>query len=186
MNFGLNEDQQMLRDTFARFLDAESGTARVRAAQESGEGRANGFDRALWRGLAELGTFAMRLPEEAGGLGMSTLDAALVAEECGRTLASGPVIEALLATRLLGQIGGAEALLAGMLDGSKLVTLAFRDLAMQPMQWLAGGANADAVIARRGMDVIVVTLAKEDRTAEANLASNGIGEIDLGRAASGR
>jgi alkylation response protein AidB-like acyl-CoA dehydrogenase len=84
MNFGLNDDQQMLRDTFARFLDSESSMARARAAQET-----NGFDRALWQGLAELGTFTMRVPEEAGGLGLGTLDATLVAEEAGRTLASG-------------------------------------------------------------------------------------------------
>lgn len=106
MNFGLNDDQQMLRDTFARFLDEHSSMARVRAAQES-----DGFDRALWQGLAELGTFAMRVPEDAGGLGMGTLDAALVAEEVGRTLASGPVIEAVLAARLLGQLSADEALL---------------------------------------------------------------------------
>ena len=63
MNFGLNDDQQMLRETFARFLDSESSPARVRKAQDNG-----GFDRALWQGLAELGTFSMRVPEDAGGL----------------------------------------------------------------------------------------------------------------------
>lgn len=177
MNFGLNDDQQMLRDTFARFLDSESSMARVRAAQEAG-----GFDRTLWQGLAELGTFTMRVPEEAGGLAMGTLDAALVAEELGRTLASGPVVEALLAARLLGQLGADEALLAGALDGSRVATLAFRDVAGQPVQWLPGGAHADLVVARRGEDVIVATLGEADRKAEENLASNGIGEVDLGKA----
>ena len=45
MNFGLNDDQQMLRDTFARFLDDSSSMARVRKANEAG-----GFDAQLRAG----------------------------------------------------------------------------------------------------------------------------------------
>lgn len=176
MEFGLNDDQQMLRETFARFFDSESSMVRVRKANEAG-----GFDRGLWQGLAELGTFGMRVPEKAGGLGMGTLDAALVMEEAGRTLASGPIAEALLAARLLGQIGGEATaeLVAGLLDGSKVVTLAFHDIANKPRQWLAGGAHADAVIGQRGGDIVLITLAEADRRAEPSLASNGIGEVDL-------
>jgi alkylation response protein AidB-like acyl-CoA dehydrogenase len=177
MNFGLNDDQNMLRETFARFLDSESSMARVRQANE-----ANGFDRALWRGLAELGTFGMRVPEEAGGLGMGTLDAALVMEEVGRTLTSGPIAEALVAARIIGQLGGDAELLTGVLDGSKVATLAYHDIARKPVQWLAGGTAADVVVARKGDAVVAVTLSAADRKAEENLASNGIGEVDLGKA----
>ena len=49
MNFDLTDEQEMVRDTFARFLDENSSTVRVRAALPSG------FDPALWQGLAELG-----------------------------------------------------------------------------------------------------------------------------------
>ena len=182
MNFGLNDDQQMLRDTFARFLDENSSMARVRKAQEAG-----GFDRSLWQGLAELGTFAMRVPESAGGpgnpgLGMGTIDAALVMEEAGRTLASGPIAEALVAARLLGELGADAALVEAVTSGAKVATLAFRDVAAQPVQWLAGGAHAEVVVARKGGEVVVFGLTDADRTTEENLASNGIGEVDLGRA----
>jgi alkylation response protein AidB-like acyl-CoA dehydrogenase len=176
MNFGLNDDQQMLRETFARFLDSESSMARVRKAQETG-----GFDRALWQGLAELGTFSMRVPEEAGGLGMGSFDAALVLEEAGRTLASGPIAEAIIAARLLGQLGADADLLAAVTDGGKVATLAFDDVADRPVQWLSGGAHADVVVARRGDAVLALELTDADRTAEENLASNGIGEVDLGK-----
>ena len=181
MNLGLSDDQQMLRDTFARFLDDASSMTRVRRAQEAG-----GFDPALWQGLAELGTFGMRVPEAAGGpenpgLGMGTIDAALVMEEAGRTLASGPIAEAILAARLLGQLGGVA--LDEVTRGAKVATLAFHDVACQPVQWLPGGAHADLVIARRGSDVVAISLTPADRKAEANLASNGIGEVDLGKAA---
>jgi alkylation response protein AidB-like acyl-CoA dehydrogenase len=176
MNLGLNDDQQMLRDTFARFLDSESAMARVRKANEAG-----GFDPALWQGLAELGTFGMRVPEQAGGLAMGTIDAALVMEEVGRTLASGPIAEAILSARLLGQLGS-EAL-DEVTSGAKVATLAFHDMASQPIQWLPGGAHADLVIARRGDEVILVSLSPADRRIEDSLAANGIGECDLGKAA---
>ncbi len=175
MNFGLNEDQQMLRDSFARFLDEHSSMARVRKASEAG-----GRDDALWQGLAELGTFSMRVAEDEGGLGMGTQDAALVMEEAGRTLASGPIAETILAARLLARFG--SNVLDDVVAGAKLATLAHRDIATSPVQWLAGGAHADLVLARNGDDLVLVTLTEQNRKAEENLASNGIGEVDLSAA----
>jgi alkylation response protein AidB-like acyl-CoA dehydrogenase len=176
MNFGINDEQRMLRDTLARFLDSESSMARVRKANEAG-----GFDQVLWHGLAELGTFSMRVPESAGGLGMGTLDAALVMEEVGRTLASGPIAEAQMAARLLGLLPG-HGLLEDVIAGGKVATLAFHDIATNPVQWLTGGAHADVVIARQGDTVVAILLNESDRHVEGNLASSGIGEADLGKA----
>lgn len=175
MNFDLTSEQEMLRDTFARFLDEESSTSRVRAAMPSG------FDPALWKGLAELGAFAMRVPEGQGGLGMGVFDAALLMEEAGRTLVSGPLAEALVAARLLGQLGGDAHpdLLGRVLAGDAVVTIAHRDIAEQPKQWVAGGLVAEAVIARRGEQVVLVMLPQAARQAEDNLASIPIAEIDF-------
>ena len=152
MNFDLTEDQEMMRDMFARFLDENSSTARVRAALPSG------FDEALWQGLAEQGALAIRVPEEAGGMGMGLFDAGLLMEEAGRTLASGPLAEALVANRLLGQFGGQDELLASAIGGEKVVTIAMQDAAIFPRQWVAGGLVADAVVARKGNDVVLVTV----------------------------
>lgn len=176
MNFEINDDQRMLRDSFARFLDRESSSERVRKANDAG-----GFDPALWLGLAGLGTFSMRVPEDAGGLGMSTFDALLVMEEAGRRLASGPIVETLLAARLMGLLDGNSELLDEITAGSKVATLAFHDIANKPVQWLAGGAHADVVLARSGDAVVVVMLGEAERRAEDNLASNGIGEVDLAK-----
>ena len=152
MNFDLTEEQEMVRDTFARFLDENSSTARVRAALPSG------FDPALWQGLAELGALALRVPEDAGGLGLGLFDAAILMEEAGRTLASGPLAEALIAARLLAQLGGQEDLLSRAISGENVVTIAMRDVAEFPRQWVAGGLVADAVVARKGNDVVLVTV----------------------------
>ncbi|GGB99136.1 acyl-CoA dehydrogenase [Novosphingobium endophyticum] len=177
MNFDLTEEQEMMRETFARFLDENSSTVRVRKAQETG-----GFDAALWAGLAELGAFAMRVPEEAGGMGLGLFDAALLMEEAGRTLVSGPLAEALVAARLLGQLGGQDELLESVIGGEAVATIAMHDMADKPVQWVAGGSVAAAVIARRGADIVLVTPGKNAGKAEPNLATTPIVEIDLGAA----
>jgi alkylation response protein AidB-like acyl-CoA dehydrogenase len=174
MNFELTNDQQMLRDSFARFLDKESSIARVRAALEKG-----GFDAKLWTGLAELGAFSLRVPEDKGGLGLGILDATVLMEEAGRTLASGPVAETLVAARLLATLGGSAELLEQVLAGTSVVSIAFHDVAVEPTQWIAGGAVAHAVIARDGNDIVLVTIADSDRKGEANLASTPIAELTL-------
>jgi alkylation response protein AidB-like acyl-CoA dehydrogenase len=175
MNFDLNEDQELLRGTFARFLDENSSTVRVRAAMPSG------FDAQLWKGLGELGAFSIRVPESAGGLGLGLLDAAVLMEEAGRTLVSGPLAETLITARLLAQFGGgnAEALLARVLSGEAVATIALHDGAKHPVQLIAGGAVAEAVVARNGNDVVLISVPGSSRKAGANLASTPLAEIDL-------
>lgn len=176
MNFDITEEQAMVRETFARFLDVNSSPARVRTALDS-----SGFDPLLWRGLAELGAFAMRVPEAAGGMGLGLFEAVLLMEEAGRTLASGPIAEALVGARLLGQLGGdaSEDLLGRVIAGETLVTIARQDVARRSRQWVAGGLTAEAVIARRGEDVVLVAVPPSARLAEETLAGTPIAEIDL-------
>ncbi|MCX7863588.1 MAG: acyl-CoA dehydrogenase family protein, partial [Novosphingobium sp.] len=88
MNFDLTEEQEMMRENFARFLDDNSSPARVRKAIETG-----GFDAALWSGLAELGALAMRVPEQAGGMGMGLFDAVVLMEEADEPSETGFLAE---------------------------------------------------------------------------------------------
>ena len=174
MNFAITEDQEMLRSTFARYLDENSSTGRVRAAMPSG------FDANLWRGLGELGAFSIRVPESAGGLGLGLLDAALLMEEAGRTLVSGPLAEVLIAARLLGQLGKNETQLLGrVLAGESVASIAMRDVARQPVQWIAGGTVAQAVVARSGEDVVLISIPPQSVAASANLASTPLAELNL-------
>jgi 3-oxochol-4-en-24-oyl-CoA dehydrogenase len=173
MNFELTNDQEMMRDMFARFLDEHSSTVHVRAAMPSG------FDAELWKGLAELGALSIRVPEDAGGLGLGLFDAAVLMEEAGRTLVSGPLAETLVTARLLAQFGGADDLLARVLMGEVVSTLALHDVAVAPVQWIAGGLVAEAIVARIGNDIVLVTPSANARVAEDNLASTPMAEIDL-------
>ena len=173
MNFALSEEQELMRDSFARFLDEQSSTVRVRAAMPSG------FDAKMWREFAELGALSIRVPEAAGGLGLGLLDAAILMEEAGRTLVSGPLAETLVAARLLAMLGGQEELLGRVLSGSAVVSIAFHDLATQPQQWIAGGAVAEAVVARKGDQIVLVAIAENQRSGEPNLASTPLAELNL-------
>jgi alkylation response protein AidB-like acyl-CoA dehydrogenase len=173
MNFNLSEEQQMMRDSFSRFLDEQSSMLRVRAAMPSG------FDAKLWNGLAELGAFSIRVPEKAGGLGLGLLDAALLMEEAGRTLASGPVAETLISARLLALLGGQAELLERVTTGAAVVSIAFHDIAQQSSQWVAGGAVAEAVIARDGKDIVLLNVPESARGGEENLASTPVAELKL-------
>lgn len=101
MDFGLSEEQRLLQDTFRNYLADQLPPNRVRALCDGG--RAD--QRALWAALAELGAAGILIPEEHGGSELALLDAALVAEELGRTVAPTP----FLASGILAPIALAEA-----------------------------------------------------------------------------
>lgn len=181
MQLEINSDQQMMVDMFARFLDAESSIARVRAALPIG------FDTALWKGLAELGALGIRVPENVGGMALGIFDAGLLMEQAGRTLVSGPLAETIVAARLLAEQGGEyhRALLQSVLQGEHVLSLALHDIAKQPTQLVAGGAVAHAVIARDGDQLLLIELPEQTKTVEHTLASTPIARLTLDQAALG-
>jgi alkylation response protein AidB-like acyl-CoA dehydrogenase len=67
---------------------------------------AGGVDGALWRDLAELGIFGVRVPEAEGGLGLGHPESVHVFEELGRALATGPFTATALAASLLPEYAG--------------------------------------------------------------------------------
>ena len=69
------------------FLARECPPALVRETAK----RADGVPRALYAKMAELGWTGLIVPEAHGGLGLGTLELALVLEELGRVVAPGPV-----------------------------------------------------------------------------------------------
>ncbi|GHH06959.1 acyl-CoA dehydrogenase family protein [Streptomyces lanatus] len=93
MRFQLTDDQRALRDGVRELLTRRFGPQQLRAAVEE-PGR---LDRALWRELGAAGFFALRLPEEEGGVGLGLPEAVLAFEEAGRALLPGPLVATHLA-----------------------------------------------------------------------------------------
>jgi alkylation response protein AidB-like acyl-CoA dehydrogenase len=123
MDFGLSQDQVLLKDAIRRYLDAECPTSRVRAIMETD----TGHDPALWEGLASLGIPGLHVPVEHGGSGLELLDAALAAEEFGWACTPGPFLACALATAALNACpgsGDAARWLPAIAQGRAVVTLA--------------------------------------------------------------
>ncbi|MDP9951290.1 MULTISPECIES: acyl-CoA dehydrogenase family protein [Streptomyces] len=130
MDFQLSDDQRALRSGMRDLLGAVFDRDRIRAAVERG----GALDRALWRELGAAGFFALRLPEEDGGVGLGLPEAVLLFEEAGRALLPGPLVATHLAA---GRVKGAA-------EGAAVVTAADGD---RPVAHLA---EADAVLSGSG------------------------------------
>jgi alkylation response protein AidB-like acyl-CoA dehydrogenase len=102
MNFEFSQEQMLLREQARAMLADQCPTRAVRAILEGDEP----FDRALWRRIVEMGWTATVIPEEFGGLGLSHLELAVVAEELGRAVAPVPFSSSVyLATAALLKAG---------------------------------------------------------------------------------
>src|SRR4051794_40135556 len=86
MNFDFSDDQKQLRDEARKYLAEHSSPKAVR---EVLDGKAP-YDKALWKGLAEMGFLGVAIPEEFGGAGAGHLELCVIAEEIGRALAAVP------------------------------------------------------------------------------------------------
>jgi alkylation response protein AidB-like acyl-CoA dehydrogenase len=134
MDFGLSQDQVLLKDTIRRFLEAECPTTRVRAVMES----ETGHDAALWEGLAALGVPGLQVSTDHGGSGLDLLDVALAAEELGWACAPGPFLACAMATAAIVASGNQDAAgrwLPALAAGRSIVTVA---LGEEGDEWDAG------------------------------------------------
>jgi alkylation response protein AidB-like acyl-CoA dehydrogenase len=115
MDFRLSEDQEALRDGVRSFCEGQIPLERLAALEEK-----SAFDAALWKELAEMGVFHLRLAEQAGGVGLGTADAVLVFAELGRALVPGPLVWSHLAAELVDGAASGDTVVGGLdlLDGS--------------------------------------------------------------------
>jgi len=94
VDFSLTEEQQLLRDSLARFVANEyafEARSRIVASDK-------GWSERVWAQLAELGLLGVAFPEAHGGFGGTAVDVMVVMQELGRGL----VVEPYLATVVLG------------------------------------------------------------------------------------
>ncbi len=124
MNFDFSDDQKQLRDQARKFLAEKCPPKAVRAVLDGKET----YDRALWKGLAEMGFLGVAIPEEFGGAGAGHLELCVIAEEIGRALAPVPfsstVYLAAEAILLAGSDAQKQKWLPAIASGEAIGTLA--------------------------------------------------------------
>jgi alkylation response protein AidB-like acyl-CoA dehydrogenase len=123
----LNEEQELLRDSAKDFLNERSPVALLRGLRDSGKE----WSEELWTEMADMGWAGIVTPEAYGGLEFGYLGAGLLAEECGRTLASSPLVSSALVCASLISAQGSEqqksTLLPAMAAGERILALAWRE-----------------------------------------------------------
>jgi len=128
MNLSDSTEQRELRESVRRFLAERAPLTKVRDLMET----ADGTDPDVWRqASAQLGLPGIAVPEEYGGAGFSFAEQAIVLEELGAALFTGPYLaSAVLAAAALLASDDTETmkdLLPGIAAGETVATLAFTE-----------------------------------------------------------
>ncbi len=141
MDIGFSEEQELLRETARKFLEAECDTKFVRARMADPAAVTAGF----WQQLAAQGWLGIVYPEEHGGSGLGLVDLVVLMEEMGRRVMPGPFFSSVL-------LGGAAIMEAGnpaqqaewlprIAAGEKKAALAWTEPALR---WDASGVTLPA------------------------------------------
>ncbi|MBI1261066.1 MAG: acyl-CoA dehydrogenase [Rhizobiales bacterium] len=125
----LNEEQQLLRDTAMQFFQERAPIAQLRKLRDSKD--ATGFDRALWREMANLGFAGILISEKYGGTDFGPIGLGVVLEQAGRTLAASPLVSTVLlggsAIQLAGNATQRQEYLPAIAAGECLLALALEE-----------------------------------------------------------
>lgn len=126
MNFTHTEDRRMLADSLDRYVAEQYSLETRHKISQS----AQGYSPGQWAKFAELGVIGALFTEAQGGFGGDGFDIAVVFESLGRGLVVEPFLaSAVLAGSALAHAGNdaQQALLAGLIDGSHIATLAHEE-----------------------------------------------------------
>jgi alkylation response protein AidB-like acyl-CoA dehydrogenase len=126
MDIGLNEEQELLKNSAREFLVKECPEDHVRAMEADDKG----YSPELWRKIGQLGWHGLMIPAEFGGSRLTFYDLCIVVEEAGRSLLPGPFIPNQVAVGLLLDAGSQsqrEKYLPSIADGSQIHTYAFAE-----------------------------------------------------------
>lgn len=122
MDFNLSDLQRMLLDNAERFIGDHYALEHRRALRQT----ADGLDAQAWTTFAELGWLSLLFPEEAGGLGGSLTDAAVLATALGARCVTEPFASSAVlgATILAGSANVPIALCEAVVGGTARIALA--------------------------------------------------------------
>ena len=179
MNFSLDEEQTLLRESVCRFVAQQYGFEERRAVVAQG-----GFSRKHWMSFAQMGWLGAGLPDSVGGYGGTAIETALIAEALGRGLVVEPFVEvAVLAAHVLlpaapDRVAGAAAL-GSLIDGGCLVVPALHESSTA----LTSASNGRLRLS--GRQATVIGAAQAGRFVVAAAEANGVSLLLLDAAAPG-
>ncbi len=104
MEFGLSSEQTLVQDSVGRFLEHKASLKRVQRFVNADEKRAED----VWAGLCEMSIPGVLIAEDHGGIGLSLLDAALVAESLGSHVAPAPFVATAVMAPIAIALAGSE------------------------------------------------------------------------------
>ena len=113
MNFSLTEEQTALKDSIGKFLERDYAFDDRWKVIRSPEG----WSRAHWNQLAEIGLMALPVAEADGGLGGAGVDTMVVMEQIGKGLVLEPYLGCVVLPAALIKAAGAEAQRASLSEG---------------------------------------------------------------------
>jgi alkylation response protein AidB-like acyl-CoA dehydrogenase len=121
MDLSLSEDELLLQSTVRSFVQKETTVERLVELQEGTDG-----SRPDWTATTvDAGWAGAVVPAELGGVGATTLEAAIICEELGRGPVPGPFLASSVVSALLigaaGASAGRDALLGGIARGDVVV-----------------------------------------------------------------
>ncbi len=132
MDFGLSEEQSALVEALRGILESRMTMARLKEIDADPEW----FDRDTWGQLAKADLLGVTVPENQGGLGYGILDACVLLQEVGRTVAPVPFLHTVVSGVLpIAEFGTAEQQskwLPGVVDGSVVLTAALIENEAEP------------------------------------------------------
>ena len=101
MDYDLSTSQRLLQEAAWTFAERECPLSRTRRIVDGA-----GADVELSQAIADQGWIGLHLPERYGGLDLSTIELAVVAEQLGRGCVPGPFLASNWAATLLAAAGG--------------------------------------------------------------------------------
>jgi alkylation response protein AidB-like acyl-CoA dehydrogenase len=113
MDFDLSSEQLMLQQGARRFISERMSVAELRAIGLTQDG----FSPQHWASFADLGWLSLVVPEDAGGLGATDVDLALLMEEIGRGATVSPFLDTAVIGETLVQASRNTALRDELLTG---------------------------------------------------------------------
>jgi len=174
MDFALNDEQQMLSDSIARFVqndyDFEARARRLAAGDANSQ----------WQLFADNGWLGAAFAEEIGGFGGGVIETAIIGQGLGRALVLEPWLgSAVLAAQTLGATGDADAVadwLPSLCDGSRRLALAWSEARSRGLPEIvttrATGSGADWKVS--GEKTLVLGAADADAYLVSAQAEDGI------------